>query len=137
VLKRGTHEEHSRKGTQNGTQIGYTKKRCLKRVLKKGCSKIGNSNKRVIHENSLEKLLRVRAAVIAGHWRAVTGSVVYNGAMAREVWQHIGYLPRTQTTGALIGGSGWRLLCTTHEHARVCTGTARGLRHGTHTVLKW
>jgi hypothetical protein len=62
---------------------------------------------------------------------------VYNGAMACVVWQHIGYSRRTHTTGALTGGSGWRLLCTTPEHSRVCTGTAPGLRQGTHTVLKW
>jgi len=38
-----------------------------------------------------------------------------------ELWTYRFYAP-----GALTCGSGGRLLCTTREHTRVCTGTARG-----------
>jgi hypothetical protein len=75
VLKSGTQKGYSRKGTQKGTQKRVRQKALLKKGTQKGVlnNRVLKTRdyKRVTHEYSLDKLLRVRAAVIAGYWRAV------------------------------------------------------------------
>ncbi len=110
---RGLEFGHSKRGTQEGV----LKKRYLRR---RGTQKRGYS--RVF--NKAEKRLRVRAAVFAGYGWAVCGISVgptrSDGVLCGTA-VCTAYSRRTHTTGALTGGSGWRLPCFTGAHARVCS----------------
>jgi hypothetical protein len=125
VLNRRTQKRYS-KGvlehgySKRGTRQGVLEHGCSTRVLKKGAQKgvLENGNSKGVLKkgysrifNGAEKLLRVLAAV---HCGVLAGS-------ARQCWAHrsngpcgmavyIGYSRRTPTTGALVGGSGRRLL---------------------------
>jgi hypothetical protein len=118
------------KSTLPALLTGVLTKGYSRRVLKKGYSK-RVTQKGVIQKrgtqkgvfNGAEKLLRCLAAVFAGYWWAVRGSVRHSGAMACVVW------PYTSGTHGVLP-------CVTGEHARVCAGSADVQpQKSTHTVL--
>ncbi len=114
VLKNGYAARVLKKGAQKGGfKLGITKG-----ILKKGLKRSG--------ETASGSCGRI-CAVYGGQCTALRCSAQRsNGPCGTVVC--IGYSRGTHTTGALTGGSGWRLLCITREHTRVCTGTARVLR---------
>ncbi len=140
VLKSGNTEGYSKGGAQKGvlirgTQKGYSKRGYSKRgYSKRGYSKRGYS-KRVLKRGTRKVVLtsfRWSGEIASSNCGVLAGSAWQccahrsNGPCSTAVY--IGYSRRTHTTGALTGGSGWRLLRTTREHALVCTGTVRVLR---------